>query len=56
MENEFAGGFLHDAKDDIQNLRSLLKEYGSAIGIVKELLQNAEDAGAGRFHLKGRDQ
>jgi hypothetical protein len=44
-------GVLHHATADIQNIRELLRNYGTAMGVVKELIQNAEDAGACRMDL-----
>jgi hypothetical protein len=44
-------GFNHSPQNDIENLRDLLKGYGDAGSIIKELIQNAEDADATRFEL-----
>jgi hypothetical protein len=44
-------GFNHSPQNDIDNLRDLLKGYGDADSVLKELIQNAEDASARRFEL-----
>src|SRR5690242_9292678 len=44
-----SGGVEHLAETDIETIRDLLRGYGSSRSILKELIQNAEDAGAGRL-------
>ncbi|HYD16451.1 MAG TPA: hypothetical protein VEB03_00440 [Candidatus Nanoarchaeia archaeon] len=44
-------GFLHPPEADIESIRQLLEGYGTSRGILKELIQNAEDAGATRMDL-----
>ena len=44
-----AGGVEHLAESDIEAIRDLLHGYGSSRSILKELIQNAEDAGADRL-------
>lgn len=44
-----AGGVEHLAESDIEAIRDLLRGYGSSRSILKELIQNAEDAGADRL-------
>jgi len=44
-------GFLHNPQNDIDNIRDLLKGYGNTPSLIKELIQNAEDAEATRFEL-----
>lgn len=39
-------GIIHRPLVDIQNIRAVLKGYGNDFQIIKELVQNAEDAGA----------
>jgi hypothetical protein len=52
-----SGGVSHPPEADIESIRDLLRGYGSARSILKELIQNAEDArGASRmdvFYLPG---
>ena len=50
-----SGGVRHPPEADIESIRDLLRGYGSG-SILKELIQNAEDAGASRMdilHLPG---
>ena len=42
-------GVEHLAEADIETIRDLLRGYGSHRSIIKELIQNAEDAGATRL-------
>lgn len=44
-------GVLHPPEADIESIRQLLEGYGTSRGIIKELIQNAEDAGATRMDL-----
>lgn len=44
-----SGGVEHLAESDIEAIRDLLRGYGSSRSILKELIQNAEDAGASRL-------
>lgn len=44
-------GLLHSPEQDIQDIRTLLGGYGSEESLLKELLQNAEDAGATRLDV-----
>lgn len=44
-------GILSDPRGDIQKIRELLKEYDSGFAFLKELLQNADDAGATTLRL-----
>ena len=44
-------GVQHPPEADIQNIRDLLRGYGSEGSLVKELIQNAEDAGAEHLDL-----
>jgi hypothetical protein len=46
-----SGGVRHPPEADIESIRDLLRGYGSSRGILKELIQNAEDAGASRMDL-----
>lgn len=46
-----AGGVRHPPEADIESIRDLLRGYGSSPGILKELIQNAEDAGARRMDM-----
>ena len=47
-------GFVHSAESDIIRLQQILREgYPSGFTIFKELLQNAEDAGARRLVVAG---
>ena len=51
-----SGGVRHPPEADIESIRDLLRGYGSARSILKELIQNAEDAEALRMdvlHLPG---
>ena len=42
-----SSGLVHSAESDIERLQQILREsYASGFTIFKELLQNAEDAGA----------
>jgi hypothetical protein len=42
-------GVEHLAESDIETIRDLLRGYGSSSSILKELIQNAEDAEASRL-------
>lgn len=44
-------GVQHPPEADIQNIRDLLRGYGSEGSLIKELVQNAEDAGAKHLDL-----
>jgi hypothetical protein len=44
-------GVRHPPQADIQAIRQLLEGYDSATGILKELIQNAEDACASRMEI-----
>lgn len=44
-------GVQHDPLSDVANIRTTLKGYGTGFPIVKELIQNAEDAEASFIHL-----
>src|SRR6266700_1079997 len=44
-----SGGVRHPPEADIESIRDLLRGYGSPGSILKELIQNAEDAGASRM-------
>ncbi len=44
-------GVQHPPEADIQNIRELLRGYGSENGVLKELIQNAEDAEARHLDL-----
>lgn len=46
-----SGGVEHLAETDIETIRDLLRGYGESRSILKELIQNAEDAGATRLDL-----
>jgi hypothetical protein len=46
-----SGGVRHPPEADIESIRDLLRGYGSTRGILKELIQNAEDAGAKRMDV-----
>lgn len=46
-----SGGVRHAPEADIESIRDLLQGYGSAGSILKELIQNAEDANATRMDL-----
>src|SRR5260370_5686920 len=52
-----SGGVRHRPEADIESIRDLLRGgYGSERSILKELIQNAEDAGSSRMdvlHLPG---
>ena len=39
-------GSVHSVAADIQNIRKILEEYKFGFPILKELIQNADDAGA----------
>jgi len=45
------GGVRHRPEVDIESIRELLHGYASARSILKELIQNAEDAGASRMDV-----
>ena len=45
-----SGGVLHPPEADIESIRQLLSGYGSS-SILKELIQNAEDAEASRMDV-----
>ena len=49
--SHWSGGVRHLPEADIESIRDLLRGYGSARSILKELIQNAEDAQAGRLDL-----
>jgi len=44
-------GVQHDPLSDIANIRNTLKGYGDGFTIIKELVQNAEDARASFIHI-----
>ena len=44
-------GVQHDPLSDIANIRNTLKGYGVGFSIIKELVQNAEDAKASFIHI-----
>lgn len=44
-------GVQHDPLSDIANIRNTLKGYGAGFTIIKELVQNAEDAGASLIRI-----
>lgn len=44
-------GVQHDPLSDIANIRNTLKGYTAGFTIIKELVQNAEDAGASYIHI-----
>lgn len=44
-------GIKHDSLSDIANIRNILKGYGKGFPVIKELIQNAEDAGASILHI-----
>jgi hypothetical protein len=46
-----SGGVRHPPEADIESIRDLLRGYGLAGSILKELIQNAEDAGASRMDV-----
>src|SRR5215470_6966459 len=46
-----SGGVRHPPEADIESIRDLLRGYGSKLSILKELIQNAEDARASRMDL-----
>ena len=49
-----SSGLVHSAETDILRLQQILREgYASGFTIFKELLQNAEDAGARRMVVAG---
>ena len=49
-----SSGLVHSAESDILRLQQILREgYASGFTIFKELLQNAEDAGARRMVVAG---
>lgn len=49
-----SSGLVHSAESDIERLQQILREgYASGFTIFKELLQNAEDAGAKRMIVAG---
>ncbi len=51
-----SSGLVHSAETDILRLQQILREgYASGFTIFKELLQNAEDAGAQRMVVAGHD-
>jgi sacsin len=46
------GGFPVGQKEPLTvRLRGLIRDYPEGVGIVKELLQNADDSGARRLHI-----
>jgi hypothetical protein len=46
-----SGGIRHPPEADIESIRDLLRGYGSSRSILKELIQNAEDARASRMDM-----
>jgi len=46
-----SGGVRHPPEADIESIRDLLRGYESSHGILKELAQNAEDAGSSRMDI-----
>ena len=46
-----SGGVRHPPEADIESIRDLLRGYGSPGSILKELIQNAEDAGAPSMYV-----
>lgn len=44
-------GLIHGVEDDINTIRNLLQDYQRGSAILKELIQNAEDAGASRLDI-----
>jgi hypothetical protein len=46
FESHRSGGVRHRPEADIESIRDLLRGYGSSRSILKELIQNAEDARA----------
>src|SRR5437867_11983278 len=46
-----SGGVRHPPEADIESIRDLLRGYGSPWSILKELIQNAEDAEASRMDV-----
>ncbi|QDH34970.1 hypothetical protein [Porphyrobacter sp. YT40] len=51
-----SSGLVHSAESDIERLQQILREsYASGFTIFKELLQNAEDAGAKRLIVVGHN-
>src|SRR5438270_30169 len=46
-----AGRVRHPPEADIESIRDLLRGYESSLAILKELVQNAEDAGATRMDV-----
>lgn len=51
MSKTLSGGVHHSPEADIESIRQLLKGYGASRSILKELIQNAEDAGASRMDI-----
>lgn len=47
-----SGGVRHPPEADIESIRDLLRGYKSSGGILKELIQNAEDAAASRMDVR----
>lgn len=48
---ESSTGFEHDALSDIAEIKGIVRDQYDAQSIVKELVQNADDAGARELHL-----
>src|SRR5215208_4379270 len=46
------GGVRHQPEADIESIRDILRGYGSPRSILKELIQNAEDAEASRISIR----
>src|SRR5262245_51654581 len=46
-----SSGVRHPPEADIESIRDLLRGYNSSQSILKELIQNAEDAGASRMDV-----
>lgn len=56
MNGNRSSGLVHSAESDILRLQQILREgYASGFTIFKELLQNAEDAGARRMVVAGHN-
>src|SRR5437870_2038085 len=51
FESRRTGGVRHAPEADIESIRDLLRGYGSPRSVLKELIQNAEDAGAVRMDI-----
>ena len=44
-------GSAHSVAADIQNIRQILQEYEYGFPVLKELIQNADDAGASQLDI-----